>query len=62
MSWESYIRGYENYLRIEKSLSKNTVDAYLRDIKKLNGFFNNEESNKKISHIKYEDFQIYLSF
>ena len=62
MSWESYIRGYENYLRIEKSLSKNTVDAYLRDIQKLNGFFNNEESNKKISHIKYEDFQIYLSF
>ena len=62
MSWETYIRGYENYLRIEKSLSKNTVDAYLRDIKKLNGFFNNEESNKKISHIKYEDFQIYLSF
>ena len=62
MSWETYIRGYENYLRIEKSLSKNTIDAYLRDIKKLNGFFNNEESNKKISHIKYEDFQIYLSF
>lgn len=62
MSWESYIRGYENYLRIEKSLSKNTVDAYLRDIQKLNGFFNNEESNKKIRHIKYEDFQIYLSF
>ena len=62
MSWESYIRGYENYLRIEKSLSKNTVDAYLRDIQKLNAFFNNEESNKKISHIKYEDFQIYLSF
>ena len=33
MSWETYIRGYENYLRIEKSLSKNTIDAYLRDIK-----------------------------
>ena len=62
MSWKSYIKGYENYLKIEKSLSKNTVDAYLRDIRKLNAFFNNEESNLKINDIEYEDFQSYLSF
>lgn len=62
MSWKSYIKGYENYLKIEKSLSKNTVDAYLRDIRKLNAFFNNEESNLKINDIEYENFQSYLSF
>ena len=49
-------------MKIEKSLSKNTVDAYLRDIRKLNDFFNNEESNLKINDIEYEDFQNYLSF
>ena len=52
MSWKSYIKGYENYLKIEKSLSKNTVDAYLRDIRKLNAFFNNEESNLKMRIFK----------
>ena len=49
MSWNVYIRGYKNYLQIEKSLSNNTVDAYCRDIIKLNDFFNNEEVTKKIN-------------
>ena len=61
MSWNIYIRGYKNYLQIEKSLSNNTVDAYCRDIIKLNDFFNNEEVTKKINELSYQDFQNYLS-
>lgn len=61
MSWNVYIRGYKNYLQIEKSLSNNTVDAYSRDIIKLNDFFNNEEVTKKINELSYQDFQNYLS-
>ena len=61
MSWNVYIRGYKNYLQIEKSLSNNTVDAYCRDIIKLNEFFNNELTNKKINELSYQDFQSYLS-
>jgi site-specific recombinase XerD len=33
--WESYARHFKNYLRLEKSLSENTVIAYLQDIDKL---------------------------
>ena len=61
MSWQNYINGYQNYLKIEKSLSRNTVEAYCRDIQKMNLFFNNGGSSKKIKFIKHEDFQNYLS-
>ena len=61
MSWKSLIKGYENYLKIEKSLSSNSVDAYIRDINKMDGFFNNEDSSKKITSISHENFQNYLS-
>tara|TARA_B100001093_G_scaffold269010_1_gene257188 strand:- start:1659 stop:2576 length:918 start_codon:yes stop_codon:yes gene_type:complete len=61
MSWKSLIKGYENYLKIEKSLSSNTVDAYIRDINKMDGFFNTEDSKKKINSINNEDFQNYLA-
>ncbi len=33
--WEPYKRGYKAWLQLEKSLSDNSVEAYLRDIDKL---------------------------
>lgn len=33
--WEAYKKGYKAYLQLEKSLSDNSVDAYLHDIEKL---------------------------
>ena len=38
MSWESTIIGFKNYLTIERSLSTNSVEAYIRDVKKLADF------------------------
>lgn len=35
MIWNSLIRGFESYLKLEKSLSQNSVEAYIRDIRKL---------------------------
>lgn len=37
-SWIKYRKDYESYLKIEKGLSKNSVEAYLRDFDKLNQF------------------------
>ena len=62
MSWISYINGFNNYLLIEKSLSKNTVDAYIRDIKKLANFFLTKNEKIKINDISYKDFQVYLAY
>lgn len=38
MKWENAKKGYENYLKLEKSLSQNSVAAYINDINKLNYF------------------------
>ena len=35
MSWEISIKGFKSYLQIERSLSDNSVQAYIRDIKKF---------------------------
>ncbi|MBT5698571.1 MAG: site-specific tyrosine recombinase XerD, partial [Flavobacteriales bacterium] len=38
MSWKQSIKEFKSYLRIERSLSDNTIDSYLRDIQKLANF------------------------
>ena len=38
MSWKKSITEFKSYLRIERSLSDNTIDSYLRDIQKLANF------------------------
>ena len=32
MSWKSYITGFKSYLKLERSLSPNSVEAYLHDV------------------------------
>lgn len=38
MSWEKSIKGFKSYLQLERSLSKNSVKAYIRDIKKFSSY------------------------
>ena len=33
--WNLYIKNFEGYLKIEKSLSPNSIDAYLHDVELL---------------------------
>ena len=35
MDWKSSINGFKTYLQLEKSLSENSVAAYVRDISKI---------------------------
>ena len=35
MSWDTTINGFKSYLTIERSLSKNSIEAYIRDIEKF---------------------------
>ena len=38
MNWESYLKSYQSYLKIERGLSKNTIDNYTFDIERLSLF------------------------
>lgn len=40
INWNPYIKGFKAYLQLEKSLSKNSIEAYQRDMEKLIQFFN----------------------
>ena len=62
MSWNSIVNGFNAYLKIERSLSDNTVESYLRDVSKLENFFT-KNSLKKISweNIEIENLQEFLS-
>ncbi|WP_420385853.1 site-specific tyrosine recombinase XerD [Roseivirga sp.] len=50
MAWDIYIQEYENYLKLERSLSTNSVEAYVRDVSKLKQFL--ELSGEKITPLQ----------
>jgi|TARA_B110000858_G_scaffold40684_2_gene46330 integrase/recombinase XerD len=47
MNWQNIIKEYKIYLKIERGLSKNTIDSYTKDLEKLCLFL--EENNISIS-------------
>lgn len=59
MTWDEAISDFKNYLRLEKSLSKNSIEAYENDLTKLKNFIIESEINvhpEKISHNNLRDF------
>lgn len=50
MNWNSYIKSYQSYLKIERGLSKNTVANYSFDIERLCLFLS--ENNIEVSPLK----------
>jgi len=53
VAWDIYIQEYENYLKLERSLSENSVSAYLHDMAKLKQFL-------EISSLQVNPLQITL--
>jgi integrase/recombinase XerD len=49
MNWSAYIKSYQSYLRIERGMSKNTIDNYSFDIERLCLFL--EENSITVSPI-----------
>ena len=60
--WEPYKKGFKAYLRLEKSLSDNSVEAYLRDIDKLTQYFEQNSLLKKPAEIVLKDLQHFVKW
>ncbi len=58
--WEPYKKSYKAYLQLEKSLSDNSVQAYLRDINKLTDFLQAENNLKAPAEIVLKDLQQFI--
>ncbi|MCE1198240.1 MAG: site-specific tyrosine recombinase XerD [Marinilabiliales bacterium] len=52
MTWEESKKGYETFLRLEKSLSQNSVSAYVNDINKLVTFVEEQDPGLRPETIK----------
>ncbi len=60
MNWSVKITDFSNFLKFEKNFSDNTLDAYIRDIKKLENFAVTELDNVSPQDITYENLQEYI--
>ena len=60
MTWDEKIKDFENFLRFERNFSENTLDAYLRDIKKLRDNCELELENTGPLEITYDHIQEYI--
>ncbi|WP_276504524.1 site-specific tyrosine recombinase XerD [Terrimonas pollutisoli] len=60
--WDSYKKGYKAYLQLEKSLSDNSVEAYLRDIDKLTQYLQEASSLKTPADVELKDLQHFIKW
>jgi integrase/recombinase XerD len=60
--WEPYKKGFKAYLQLEKSLSENSVDAYIHDIEKLTQFLSVSEIEKSPKEIELSDLENFLKW
>jgi integrase/recombinase XerD len=60
--WESSKKGYKAYLQLERSLSDNSVEAYLLDVEKFTQFLQHIDLLKTPSEIELKDLQHFIKW
>jgi integrase/recombinase XerD len=60
MNWNVYIKSYQSYLKIERGLSKNTIDNYTLDIERLCLFLENNSFAVSPINIGEETIQLFI--
>jgi integrase/recombinase XerD len=60
--WEAYKKGFKAYLQLEKSLSDNSVEAYLHDVEKLTEFLQSKNNLFTPEQVQLKDLQGFLQF
>lgn len=61
MDWHSAGKGFKQYLLLEKSLSKNSISAYLHDVKYFENFLKNENIGITPLQVEYEHLLSFVS-
>jgi integrase/recombinase XerD len=60
--WEAYKKGYKAYLRLEKSLSDHSVEAYLHDVTKLTQYLQVVNQEKNPASLTLKDLQAFVKW
>lgn len=60
MDWNSTIKGFESYLKLERSLSANSIQAYVHDVSMLYEFLKSANIQKSPKDISLDDLQAFV--
>lgn len=60
--WEAFKKGFKAYLQLEKSLSGNSVEAYIRDVEKLTQYLQQTGNLKNPEQVELKDLQHFLKW
>ena len=58
--WEAYKKGFKAYLQLEKSLSANSVEAYMRDLEKLTQYLETVSGRKTPAELDLKDLESFV--
>ncbi|MCD4679512.1 MAG: site-specific tyrosine recombinase XerD [Bacteroidales bacterium] len=62
MIWDNYIKGFKTYLQLEKSLSSNTIEAYIHDVEKLSQYLNLKTIKVSPEQIELKQLQEFIKW
>jgi integrase/recombinase XerD len=61
-TWKTSFKNFENYLRLEKSLSENSIEAYLNDIRKLEEFITGSGKEINPASVTFNDLKKFIGW
>ena len=62
LSWKQAIKDFQTYLRLEKSLSENSIEAYCDDVHKLEKFFNEKGNSTGPLSVTYQHLRDFIAW
>jgi len=60
LDWQSALKGFKVYLRLERSLSSNTIEAYIHDVGKLQQYLSANELDRTALQITADDLKNFV--
>jgi integrase/recombinase XerD len=62
MNWDKAIHDFKSYLKIEKSLSENSIEAYIHDVSHLGRFCNSQSTPLSPEQVSMNDIETFLAY
>jgi integrase/recombinase XerD len=62
VQWASIIKGFQAYLKLERSVSANTSSAYVRDVALLESFLESELVGKSLNQVDFSDLKEFIAW